>query len=133
MDKQSKMQLRRDAGYRSLPVKQEKVLGPEYAMSFACFTCKTAHKRHFDGAPCDYPNTMECPICKNTTFNLGRHFKAPKKSDSAQWKKVEFLVDHGFLFQKIRLDKNGYESVPYPDTLAEAKEFVEKYKQYAIK
>lgn len=133
MDKQQKMQLRRDAGYRDLPEKATKNVGPEYAMSFACFTCRTANKRHFESAPCDYPDTMMCPICKEATFNLGRHFKAPKKSDLSQWKKVEFLVEHGFVFQKIRLNGNTFESVPYPKTLSEAKEFVIKYEQYAIK
>jgi hypothetical protein len=65
-------------------------------------------------------------------FNVGRHFKAPKKSDNAQWKKVGFLIAHGFLFQKIRPNPNSYESVPYPDTLEEAKEFVVKYKDWAL-
>lgn len=76
--------------------------------------------------------SMSCPICNDTMFNVGRHFKAPKKSDNAQWKKVGFLIAHGFLFQKIRPNPNSYESVPYPDTLEEAKEFVVKYKDWAI-
>jgi hypothetical protein len=77
------------------------------------------------------PKTMEYPICKSTTVNLGRHFKSPKKSDVAQWEKVRFLAEHGFVFQKIRTDSNSYDSVPYPDTLSEAKEFVVKYKKWA--
>ena len=109
-----------------------KVSGPDYSMSYACLSCKTAHKRHVDGNPSEYPLKMECPICKATTFNLGRHFKAPKKSDNAQWRKVAFLIEHGFLFQKIRPDPNSYESVPYPKTLEEAKEFVIKYQKWAI-
>ena len=65
--------------------------------------------------------------------DLGRHFKAPKKSDTEQWKKVAFLIDHGFFFQKIRPDSNGNESVPYPKTLDEAKEFVVKYNKWSAK
>lgn len=131
MDKQSRMQLRRKVGLRDLPKPSVKYQGPEYSMSFVCFKCKTSNMRHFNLPPFDYPKTMECPVCKDTTVNLGRHFKAPKKSDLAQWKKVEFLVKHGFVFQKIRLDPNSFDSVPYPETLAAAKEFVVKYKKWA--
>lgn len=130
-DRDTKKALRWDAGLRTIEPKV-KVLGPEYSMSYACLSCKTAHKRHVEGRPSEYPLKMECPICKGTTFNLGRHFKAPKKADNAQWKKVAFLIEHGFLFQKIRLDPNSYESVPYPKTLVEAKEFVIKYKDWAV-
>jgi len=131
MDKQSRMANRRDAGFRDLPKPQVKPLGAKYAMSFVCFTCKSSNMRHFDKVPCDYPDTMECPVCKDLTINLGRYFKPPKKSDSAQWKKVKFLEEHGFVFQKIRDTPNSHESVEYPKTLAEAKLFVVKYKKWA--
>lgn len=130
-DRDTKKARRWDAGLRASEPKA-KVSGPEYSMSYACLSCKTAHKRHIEGAPSEYPLKMECPIRKGVTFNLGRHFKAPKKSDNTQWKKVAFLIEHGFLFQKIRLDPNSFESVPYPKKLAEAKEFVIKYKEWAI-
>ena len=132
MDKQSRMELRKKAGYRELPKPQVKYQGPEYSMSFACCECRTSNMRQFNLAPCDYPETIECPICNGVAVNLGRHFKPPKKSDLAQWKKVKFLIEHGFLFQKIRTIKNSYESVPYPETLAQAKEFVVKYGEYAV-
>lgn len=133
MDKQSRMELRRKAGYRDLPEPQVKVHGPEYSMSFACCNCKTSNMRQFNLAPSDYPRAIECPVCKGVAVNLGRHFKPPKKSDTAQWKKVEYLIGHGFVFQKIRTIENSYDSVPYPETLAQAKEFVVKYQQYAVK
>jgi len=134
MDKQSRMELRRKVGLRDLPKPQVKILGPEYAMSFTCLNCKTSNMRHFDKAPCDYPDTMECPICNGVAVNLGRHFKPPKKSDDAQWKKVKYLVEHGFVFQTIyeQRDDSGYYKVSYPRSLAEAKEFVAKYKDKAV-
>ena len=133
LDRDTKKALRWDAGLRESKPISKAVSGPVYAMSFACFQCRTAHKRHIDATPSDYPRSMECPVCKEPAINLGRNFKAPKKSELAQWKKIKFLVDHGFIFQKIRLEKNSYESVPYPKTLTEAKEFVVKYKKWAIK
>lgn len=131
LDRDTKKALCWDSGTRSSKSSQ-KVSGPDYSKSYVCLTCRTANKRHVEGTPSDYPLTMSCPICNDTMFNVGRHFKAPKKSDNAQWKKVGFLIAHGFLFQKIRPNPNSYESVPYPDTLEEAKEFVVKYKDWAI-
>ncbi|MFQ3249485.1 MAG: hypothetical protein ACI9O6_001293 [Glaciecola sp.] len=132
-EKQRKMALRRDAGYRKPSVPSPKVYGPEYAMSFACFICKTAHKRHFEVPPCDYPKSMECPICKEQMANVGRYFKAPKKSEESQWKKVRFLVDHGFVFQHVYEQKEdgGHYRVDYPKTLSDARKFVVKFKEQA--
>jgi hypothetical protein len=58
-------------------------------------------------------------------------FAAPKTSDIAQWKKVRFLVEHGFFFQSVyelREDGGKYK-VSYPRTIEEAKEFVGKYQE----
>ncbi len=131
LDRDTKKALRWDAGLMANEPKF-KVQGPEYTMPYACLSCKTAHKRHVEGSLSDYPLNMECPICKSTTFNLGRHFKAPKISDKDQWKKEAFLIENGFLFQKIRPEENCQDSVSYPKTLKEAKEFVIKYKNWAI-
>jgi len=103
-----------------------------YNMAFACLHCRKSFKREFDLDE-GRPSELKCPECGGTAYNLGRHFKAPKKSDTKQWKKVEFLIEHGFRFQKIRPIKNSLDSVPYPETMEEAKEFVKKYKEFAIK
>ena len=76
------------------------------------------------------PQELPCAECGGPTHNLGRHFKAPRKSDLRQWEKIRFLLAHGFRFQKIRVNSQD-ESVPYPETLDEAKEFVVKYRAYA--
>lgn len=133
-DKDLKMALRRDAGYRKAPAPIEKVRGPEYAMSFACFTCKTAHKRHYKKVPSEYPKFIECPICKEHAINVGRNFKIPKKSDTNQWKKVKYLVENGFVFQHIyeEQEDGSLNKVEYPKTLNDAEAFVLKYKNQAI-
>lgn len=46
--------------------------------------------------------------------------------------KVRYLYDHGFRFQKIRIEDNGQKTVPYPATLQEAKAFVETYEPGTI-
>lgn len=71
---------------------------------------------------------------------VNRKFSAPKSNDLAQWKKVQFLVEHGFLFQSVyeTAGKNDQYKMPlkvsYPATIEEARDFVIKYKsQAAIK
>jgi hypothetical protein len=52
---------------------------------------------------------------------MGRAFKAPKKSDEEQWKKVEALWQAGFRF----LSNTGWRDVePYPDRLREVAGFI---------
>jgi len=65
-------------------------------------------------------------------IELSRDFLAPKKSNIAQWKKVAYLIEHGFLFQHVYKHAYGGAWVEYPKTLNEAKGFVEKYKRWAI-
>lgn len=101
-----------------------------YNMSFACLECRKAFKRHVDfGQVLD---KLTCPQCGRPAYNFGRHFKPPKQADSRQWQKVRFLFGHGFRFQKIRVGPGHHDTVPYPETLEEASEFVVKYKQYAF-
>ena len=53
------------------------------------------------------------------------------RDDWAQWAKVQFLWERGFRFQKIRVNPNSLESIPYPKTLKAAKSFVVDYAEYA--
>ena len=105
-----------------------------YSLSYACFDCRKAFKRSLGNAsPAKYPLEMICPNCSGIAVCLGLHFKAPRASDKKQWKKVQFLVENGFRFQKIRLDPKSVISIPYPKTLEEAEEFVVRYKAYSLK
>ncbi len=100
-----------------------------YNHSFACFKCQKAFKREVEIGK--IKKSLICPNCAGKAYNLGRHFKPPKKSDKQQWKKVKYLYENGFSFRKIWIcDEKGrvIENVTYPKTLHEAKEFVEKYK-----
>ncbi|WNC68599.1 hypothetical protein RI845_00280 [Thalassotalea nanhaiensis] len=102
-----------------------------YNMAFACLDCRKSFKRQFNLSK-ECPSEMTCPNCAGIAHNFGRHFKAPKKTDSKQWKKIEFLFQHGFKFQKIRIGSGHHDVVNYPDTLEQAREFVVKYKNHAI-
>ncbi|QBY06273.1 hypothetical protein E2K93_17150 [Thalassotalea sp. HSM 43] len=101
-------------------------------MSYVCFECCKSFMRQLP-KPERNPETMTCPDCGNHSYNFGRHFKPPKKSDKKQWDKIRFLFKHGFRFQKIRNNPdNYYDTVPFPKTLEQAKEFVVKYKKFSI-
>ena len=58
---------------------------------------------------------------------LSRKFSAPKSSDLMQWRKVQYLVEHGFRFHTVYVPvaPGVSRSVDYPRTLQEAKAFVE--------
>ena len=73
---------------------------------------------------------MKCPHCGSVAHNVGRTFKPPKRKDDAQWEKVAFLIRNGFPFHPIY---DEHQRVPYPKTLAEAKEFVKKFKDKAVR
>jgi hypothetical protein len=60
---------------------------------------------------------------------VNRKFKAPKATDVAQWENVCFLIQHGFLFQSFGDDRGR--NVRYPETLKEAKSWVEKWSDRA--
>jgi hypothetical protein len=89
---------------------------------FVCFSCRKSFKRVW---PPSGSATLPCPECGGQSFGLARKFRAPARSDAAQWKKVQFLVESGFRFGSLH-DEQG-ERVPYPKTLKEAEAFVARY------
>jgi hypothetical protein len=96
---------------------------------FTCFECRCTFKREFERDLL----LRKCPTCKNDALMMDIRFRPPKKRDDKQWKKVEFLVSHGFFFQKIyrREGPVSYRE-KYPSTLEQAKEFVVKYRDQAF-
>jgi hypothetical protein len=72
---------------------------------------------------------------------MPHRFRPPKNADHQKWEMIKFLVEYGFRFQHlykdIKRNQDGTISytglVPYPENLREAQDFVERYKQQAIK
>ena len=94
-----------------------------YLHPFACFHCRRSFKRPWERGVEQRP----CPNCGAPAVPLNRKFKPPRADDAEQWKKVEYLVRHGFRFQSI-YDSAG-NCIAYPETLKEAVEFVKSYGQ----
>ena len=72
-----------------------------YNMAFTCLECCKSFKRPYELIQKEYPSKLPCRNCGGISYNLGRHFKAPKKTDKKQWNKIRFLIENGFRFQKI--------------------------------
>jgi hypothetical protein len=69
----------------------------------------------------------KCPNCGKKAVRLHEHFKAPRSADKKQWEKVRYLIDNGFRFRPI-WDVDKGKPIPYPETMGEAIEWVERFK-----
>jgi predicted RNA-binding Zn-ribbon protein involved in translation (DUF1610 family) len=74
-------------------------------------------------------STAPCPECGGELVNMGRDFKAPRRSNARQWRKLELLVAAGrrAVDPRYRTDGPLFDSCgctgpgPRPRTLADAK------------
>lgn len=80
-------------------------------------------KTHFACLPCRYtakhPPWTEpaCPRCRTTMIDLGRDFKAPRRGNTLQWRKIATLAAAGITFDSCGCTGPG----PRPRTLADTK------------
>ncbi len=91
------MEIRRRTGTRQPrpPVSVTQHRWPRRLIANACFRCCVSFKRR----PLEAgrrPHT--CPNCGGDALKMGRSFKAPKRSDLKQWRKVELLWTAGYRF-----------------------------------
>jgi len=96
---------------------------------YVCLQCRSVFKRR------DKSNDDKkiCPNCGAFAYRYDTRFRAPKKTDDAQWKKVQFLFEHGFRFQKVYLKQGDmWTRKRYPGTLEEAKDFIERFADQAV-
>ncbi len=98
-----------------------------YLFPHACFACRKVFRKPF------IAQGRICPQCAGALVTLGRKFHAPKSTNSAQWRKVQLLVEHGFFFDSVyrATESGGNVAVPYPRTLAEVPAFVAEFKSQA--
>jgi len=103
-----------------------------------CFECRKAFNQGTD-----FNNIREskCPECGVSMKQVTHRFRPPKQNDVRKWKVAKFLMENGFLYQHIweKVFKNEKGEIiglanyaKYPQTMKEAKEFAEFYKEQAI-
>ncbi len=102
-----------------------------------CISCRKAFNMGTD-----YNTIREslCPDCGMPMTLMTHRFRPPKKTDNQKWETVKFLVENGFPYQHVSEDvtpkdigKPTKKYAVYPDNLREARQFVEKYKEQALK
>lgn len=87
-----------------------------YLVAYGCFGCRKSFKRR----PSDPAETLSCPQCGGPSYNMGRGFKAPRKGEAEQWKKVQKLYEAGYRFHvNTRRD-----IPPYPGRLRDVDDFI---------
>lgn len=74
----------------------------------------------------------DCPECKKPMIFMTHRFRPPKKQADKAWKVVKHLIDNGFYYQHIYDESIIPTYVPYPNSIIEAEEFVEKYHNQSI-
>ncbi|QJB69964.1 hypothetical protein [Parasphingorhabdus halotolerans] len=94
-EKARRMEIRKNTGSRVIMSPQPRMKSGGSLEAHACFHCRVSFKVELrDGlAP--------CPNCRAPLAPMGRSFKAPKKSNVLQWKKVEKLWMAGIRFPTI--------------------------------
>ncbi len=102
-EKARRMELRRKIGSRVIAPRTNSYRSADYLVAHACFKCCISFKIE----PRDGP--APCPNCGSDLAYMGRSFKAPKKSNKMQWRKVEKLWLAG-----IRFPTNSHERLPMP-------------------
>jgi len=95
-----------------------------------CLNCRKVFKQ---GTDFENIRKSKCPDCSQLMIQMNHRFRAPKRTEISKCKTVEFLIQHGFFYQYL-IGKEGQKSyVPYPEQMRDAKAFVIKYKDQALK
>ena len=94
---------------------------------FVCVDCRASFRRPFEKGVDRRP-------CGRDAVRVDVRFRTPRKADDKQWKKVEFLFQHGFYFQKVYrpVARGVLQRMRYPRVLDEARRFVAEFKSQAM-
>jgi len=125
----------------------------EHLTKFACLDCRRVFKRPVKGAAkLNTPTPIEvrtCPACGSDAYLVSSDFRAPPRRDEKAWEVVAYLTRAGLpyfrIFEEVPLSAFGHPSVrpkgllsarvkvgPYPETMEEARAFVERHRDKAM-
>ena len=129
-EKARRAQLRKAAGLKRFSElfaerqQRANMLGPQpvrrsgILVAFACFACRKCFKKRF--AP---EQQYKCPQCAQQMGYMGRSFKAPRKTEIRQWKKVQRLWLAGYRFHP----NTNRQGVPaFPNKLRDVDDWIEQ-------
>ncbi len=92
-----------------------------------CFNCRKSWKAEsWSGFSSSFTDDRKCQTCGGVAYGVGSNFKAPKKNNLKQWKKVRLLFERGYFGKRKAWSgsKYMYLDKPLPKTLGEARNFV---------
>ena len=104
-----------------------------------CLDCRKAFNRPIN---LEKENKSICPQCENPMTELYHLFQPPKQTEKKKWEVVKYLVENGFRYYHVweTINRNSKGEITsyqnytkYPDNMNDAKEFVEKYQDQALK
>lgn len=122
-EKARRTAVRRAIGNREDPQPFVPPRGPDYLIAHACFQCRKSWKVKRDTG-------SVCPQCASPLHEMGRSFKAPKRTDDEQWQKVQALWAAGFRFWSYR---SHPEAEPLPERLREVDDFIRRNPQHPMR
>lgn len=108
------------------------IYGP-YKEHFVCFGCRKTFKQtnraDWNNSFVQYPDHIfKCPDCSNPMANMGMDFRAPKKSDVKDWRRIEGTFVLGHIYRTCGCYGPGF----VPSNQIEYREYLEdklaKYK-----
>ncbi len=114
--KAHRMEVRRKLGLRRPrpPLKIASQRWTPRLFAYACFACRLSFKRRL----AKEGQTHACPTCGAETSEMGRYFRAPKRTDVKQWRKIQLLWIAGYRF-------NGRsKGPPFPARVSEVEAFI---------
>lgn len=136
-EKARRAELRKTAGlkrYSELFAERqlrEQDLGPKdlrrsaFLVSFACFACRKCFKKPF--VP---DHQYKCPQCAQEMAHMGRSFKAPRRTETQQWEKVQRLWSAGYRFHT----NTRRQHVPaFPNKLHDLDKWIKKYPKHPFR
>ena len=95
--------------------------------------CLECRKTYNHGSDFEKFHIGNCPECGKLMLEVDQKFKSPKTNEIKLWETVRYLVNEGFKYQRIYEVKFQTPFVKYPENLRDAKEFVVKYSEQALK
>ena len=102
-----------------------------------CLDCKKSFQMSSQDANL---SNLKCPEWGKYTITITHRFRPPKIDNDRKWDVVKFLVKNGFQYQHISIfehDRHGIQRfiayAKYPENMSDAIEFIDKFKEQAIK
>lgn len=105
----------------------------KYKPHYACFSCRKTFKRmlmHDINRDDKRTRDAKCPDCAGTVADMGKDFKAPKRTDTKAWSHLESLYSAGITFHSCGCSGPGYIPRNREDLVAHLASMLAEYQKH---